>query len=67
MKICELIEMRTRERLAHLPTGAIKSQIGKYRTVQHIFEGTNGISVVVETEGRNAGKAITAFVTGSKP
>jgi hypothetical protein len=48
-------------------TGAIKSNIGQYGTIQHVYQGSNGISVVVETEGRNADKVITAFRTGSKP
>jgi hypothetical protein len=48
-------------------SGAIKSNVGQYGSIQHVYQGSNGISVVVETEGRNAGKAITAFWTGSKP
>ena len=48
-------------------TGAIVSQIGKYGTIQQVYHGTNGISVVVETEGRNASSVITAYFTGTKP
>jgi hypothetical protein len=47
--------------------GQVTTQIGKYGTPQNIYQGTNGITVVVETQGSNAGKAITAFFTGSKP
>ena len=48
-------------------TGQVTSKVGQYGTVQNIYKGTNGITVIVETEGRNAGKVITAFRTGSKP
>lgn len=48
-------------------TGQVASKVGKFGTVQNIYKGSNGITVVVETEGRNAGKVVTAFRTGSKP
>jgi RHS repeat-associated protein len=47
--------------------GQVATQMGKYGTEQIVYKGTNGITVVVETQGSNAGKAITAFQTGSKP
>ena len=47
--------------------GQVATQMGKYGTEQVVYKGTNGITVVVETQGSNAGKAITAFQTGSKP
>jgi RHS repeat-associated protein len=46
--------------------GNITSQIGKYGTEQLTYNGSNGVSVVVETQGRNAGKAITVWHTGTK-
>jgi hypothetical protein len=39
--------------------GKVTTKIGKYGTRQYQYEGTNGVTVVVETEGRNAGKVIT--------
>jgi RHS repeat-associated protein len=47
--------------------GQVTTQMGKYGTEQLVYKGTNGITVVVETQGSNAGKAITVFQTGSKP
>ncbi len=47
--------------------GQVATQMGKYGTEQIVYKGTNGITAVVETQGSNAGKAITAFQTGSKP
>lgn len=40
-------------------TGNIITTLGKYGTTQFHYIGSNGITVVVETEGRNAGKIIT--------
>lgn len=37
----------------------ITSKIGKYGTLQHRYHGKNGVTVIVETEGRNAGKIVT--------
>ncbi len=42
-------------------SGSVTTQIGKYGTPQKVYNGTNGITVVVETAGRNAGKVITAW------
>lgn len=42
-------------------TGQVTTQIGKYGTPQKVYNGTNGLTVVVETEGRNAGKVITGW------
>ncbi len=39
--------------------GKVTTKIGKYGTRQFEYEGTNGVTVVIETEGRNAGKVIT--------
>jgi RHS repeat-associated protein len=41
--------------------GRVTSKLGKYGTPQEIYQGSNGITVVIETAGRNAGKVITAF------
>jgi len=35
--------------------------MGKYGTPQQVFTGKNNVVVVVETAGRNAGKAITVW------
>lgn len=42
-------------------SGQISEKLGKYGTLQRIYTGKNGVTVVVETEGRNAGKVITAY------
>jgi len=42
-------------------TGNVVTQIGKYGTPQNIFQGSNGVTAVVETTGRNAGKVITLY------
>lgn len=47
--------------------GNVVTKVGRYGTLQNRFTGTNGITVVVELGGRNAGKVVTAFWTGSKP
>jgi RHS repeat-associated protein len=44
--------------------GQVTTQAGKYSTLQKVYIGTNGITVIVEQAGRNAGKVITAFPTG---
>jgi hypothetical protein len=41
--------------------GQVTTQIGKYGTPQKVYNGTNGLTVIVETAGRNAGKIITAW------
>lgn len=40
-------------------TGDVVTKMGKYGTPQIHYRGTNGITVIVETAGRNAGKIIT--------
>jgi RHS repeat-associated protein len=47
--------------------GNVATQTGKYGTTQQVFTGTNGITAAVETEGRNAGKVVSVWWTGSKP
>ena len=42
-------------------SGRVITQIGKYGTPQLKFIGSNGVTVVVETVGRNAGKVISAW------
>lgn len=44
--------------------GQVLTTMGKYGTPQKHYIGTNGITVIVEQGGRNAGKVITAFRTG---
>ena len=41
--------------------GNVTQQIGKFGTVQLVYKGANGVTVIVETAGANAGKAITVF------
>ncbi len=42
-------------------TGQVTTQMGKYGTPQNIYKGANGVTVVIELAGRNAGKIITAW------
>ena len=42
-------------------SGRYKTKIGKYGTPQTHYEGENGITVIVETSGRNSGKVITSW------
>ena len=35
--------------------------MGKYGTLQNVYRGSNGTTVIVETAGRNAGKVITLY------
>ena len=39
----------------------ITVKTGKYDTLQDHYEGSNGVTVVVEKTGRNAGKVITLW------
>ena len=39
--------------------GNVVTQTGKYGTPQLIYQGSNGVTAVVETAGQNAGKIIT--------
>lgn len=49
-------------------TGNISSKLGKYKTIQNHYHGSNGLTVIIETEGRNAGKVVTTYgqKTGGK-
>ncbi len=47
-------------------TGQVITKIGKYGTPQNIYTGTNGVTVVVEQAGRNAGKVVTVFRPGGQ-
>ncbi len=42
-------------------SGNVITQKGKYGTPQNVYNGTNGVTVVIETSGRNAGKIITVW------
>lgn len=42
-------------------TGNVQTKTGKYGTTQNHYIGSNGLTVVEETEGRNAGKIITLW------
>ncbi len=42
-------------------TGNITTKTGKYGTPQNVYNGPNGLMVVEETQGRNAGKIITLW------
>jgi hypothetical protein len=44
-------------------TGDFVTKIGKYGTLQIHYKGSNGVTVIVETVGRNAGKIITFWWT----
>ena len=41
--------------------GDVSTQIGKYGTPQQVFTGKNGVVVVIENVGRNAGKSVTVW------
>ena len=43
-------------------TGSITIKTGKYGTPQIHYKGSNGVTVVVETAGSNAGKIITFWL-----
>ncbi|SRR6266436_825537 len=47
--------------------GRVVQQVEKYGTPQEVYQGTNSVTVVVETAGRNAGKAITVWRQGTTP
>jgi hypothetical protein len=42
-------------------SGRVIIKMGKYGTPQTLYETENGLTVVVETSGRNTGKVITAW------
>lgn len=42
-------------------TGNITTKIGKYGTPQNVYKGSNGLTVIEETQGRNAGKIVTLW------
>lgn len=41
--------------------GNVITKTGKYGTLQNHYKGSNGVTVVIETSGRNAGKIITVW------
>ena len=41
--------------------GNVTTKMGKYGTLQNVYRGSNGTTVIVETAGRNAGKVITLY------
>jgi hypothetical protein len=43
----------------HFCFGVAKT--GKYGTPQNVYKGSNGLTVIEETQGRNAGKIITLW------
>jgi len=42
-------------------TGNVTTKLGKYRTPQNVYKGSNGVTVHIETQGRNVGKIITLY------
>ena len=42
-------------------SGDTSIQMGKYGTSQQVYNGSNGITVIVESSGRNAGKIIALW------
>ncbi len=42
-------------------SGDVTTRLGKYGNPQRVYKGTNGVTVVVETAGRNAGKVVTVW------
>ncbi len=42
-------------------TGNVTTKPGKYGTPQNVYKGSNGLTVIEETQGRNAGKIITLW------
>lgn len=41
--------------------GNVITKLGKYGTPQHVYKGSNGVTVIIESSGRNAGKVITSY------
>lgn len=41
--------------------GNTYKKTGKYGTIQKVYKGENGVTVIIETEGRNKGKIITLW------
>jgi hypothetical protein len=41
--------------------GNVTTKIGRYGQEQSVYRGSNGITVVVQNEGRNAGSVITGW------
>lgn len=42
-------------------SGNVETKTGKYGTSQNHYKGKNGVTVIEETEGKNAGKIITVW------
>jgi hypothetical protein len=53
-------EIREARRTA-LENGNVTTKLGKYGAPQSVYIGSNGVTVVVESSGRNAGKIITLY------
>lgn len=41
--------------------GNVITKLGKYGTPQNVYKGSNGVTVIIESSGRNAGKVITSY------
>ncbi len=44
-----------------LEKGNVITKLGKYGTPQNVYKGSNGVTVIIESSGRNAGKVITLY------
>lgn len=44
-----------------LEKGNVITKLGKYGTPQNVYRGSNGVTVIIESSGRNAGKVITLY------
>ncbi len=42
-------------------SGNVIEKIGRYGTLQKRYKGDNGVTVIIQMEGRNAGKVITLY------
>jgi hypothetical protein len=42
-------------------SGNVIAKMGKYNTPQKVYKGSNGVTVIIETSGSNAGKIITTY------
>jgi hypothetical protein len=42
-------------------SGNVIEKIGRYGTLQKRYKGDNGVTVIIQIEGRNAGKVITLY------
>ncbi len=53
-------EIQEAQRTA-LEKGSVITKLGKYGTPQNVYKGSNGVTVIIESSGRNAGKIITLY------